>query len=157
MYRGHSSHVTKVRFTADGNYLISTGGHDKSIFQWKYINDSVAKEEVEAITEDTELVVDEVREQTEEERKREEKQLDQKKKAEDEGVFTTEEVGEDQFMAVKPFLGEVLNSTPLGYKPSADAVTLPIFDNGRGRLKYRTQTCRFATCTGIGRLTQGIT
>jgi len=36
---GHSSHVTNVAFTpadADGNsYLISTGGNDKCIFQWK--------------------------------------------------------------------------------------------------------------------------
>ena len=39
MYRksiGHSSHVTNVRFTASGDYLISTGGNDKAVFQWKY-------------------------------------------------------------------------------------------------------------------------
>jgi len=34
-YGGHSSHVTNVRFTPDASYLISTGGHDLSVFQWK--------------------------------------------------------------------------------------------------------------------------
>lgn len=39
-YFGHSSHVTNISFsktTDDGQqYLITTGGEDKSIFQWKY-------------------------------------------------------------------------------------------------------------------------
>jgi len=34
-YGGHSSHVTNVRFTPDASTLISTGGHDLSVFQWK--------------------------------------------------------------------------------------------------------------------------
>jgi len=32
---GHSSHVTNVRFSNDERRLISLGGNDKSIFQWK--------------------------------------------------------------------------------------------------------------------------
>lgn len=38
-YCGHSSHVTNVRFIPKVPYLISTGGEDKSIFQWKYMLD----------------------------------------------------------------------------------------------------------------------
>mmetsp|Transcript_15837 Transcript_15837/g.19039 ORF Transcript_15837/g.19039 Transcript_15837/m.19039 type:complete len:749 (+) Transcript_15837:42-2288(+) len=34
---GHSAHVTSVRFTKDGKYLISTGGGDKSIIQWRLV------------------------------------------------------------------------------------------------------------------------
>jgi len=34
-YIGHSSHVMRVRFTCDDNYLISVGGNDKSIIVWK--------------------------------------------------------------------------------------------------------------------------
>jgi len=34
-YAGHSSHVTQVRFSHDDSYLVSTGGNDMSIFQWK--------------------------------------------------------------------------------------------------------------------------
>lgn len=33
---GHSSHVTNVKFTSDDSHVISTGGHDKSIFQWRF-------------------------------------------------------------------------------------------------------------------------
>jgi len=32
--RGHSSHVTKVKFTNSG-YLVSTGGNDAAVIQWK--------------------------------------------------------------------------------------------------------------------------
>lgn len=33
--RGHSSHVTNVRFNSDDSYLLTTGGNDKSLFQWR--------------------------------------------------------------------------------------------------------------------------
>lgn len=33
---GHSSHVPAVRFTADDSHLISTGGHDRAVIQWKH-------------------------------------------------------------------------------------------------------------------------
>lgn len=35
-YRGHSSHVTNMRWTAFDECLISTGGNDRSIFQWRH-------------------------------------------------------------------------------------------------------------------------
>jgi len=38
-FTGHSSHVTDVKFTRNKQgqqYLISTGGNDKTIFMWKY-------------------------------------------------------------------------------------------------------------------------
>ena len=34
-YVGHSAHVTNVRFTGDQSRLLSTGGGDQSIFQWR--------------------------------------------------------------------------------------------------------------------------
>jgi len=46
---GHSSHVTGVRFSNSNKYLISIGGNDKSIFQWKYTNDLDAEKEMEQI------------------------------------------------------------------------------------------------------------
>jgi len=36
-YLGHSAHVTNVRFFPDDSTLISTGGNDCSVFQWKVI------------------------------------------------------------------------------------------------------------------------
>ena len=38
-YIGHSSHVTNVSFTKNSQgqkYLISTGGEEKTLMQWKY-------------------------------------------------------------------------------------------------------------------------
>uniref|UniRef100_A0A8D2Q7X7 EMAP like 3 n=1 Tax=Varanus komodoensis TaxID=61221 RepID=A0A8D2Q7X7_VARKO len=37
VYGGHGSHVTNVRFTHDDGYLISMGGKDTSIFQWRVL------------------------------------------------------------------------------------------------------------------------
>ena len=36
---GHSSHVTNVRFTQDKRRIISIGGADHAIFQWRFIAD----------------------------------------------------------------------------------------------------------------------
>lgn len=34
---GHSSHVTKVRFSPKDNYLFTTGGNDTAVMQWKIV------------------------------------------------------------------------------------------------------------------------
>ena len=36
-YIGHASHVKNLTFTQDNKYIISLGGHDCSILQWRYI------------------------------------------------------------------------------------------------------------------------
>ena len=83
-YRGHSSHVTNSSFFTD--YLITTGGNDKSIFQWRYFEEPPAEE---MDHEGLKLIEDES------------------------NLFQFETVGEgDQFLAVKPWLGEMKASTP---------------------------------------------
>uniref|UniRef100_A0A674J8Q5 EMAP like 3 n=1 Tax=Terrapene triunguis TaxID=2587831 RepID=A0A674J8Q5_9SAUR len=37
VYGGHGSHVTNVRFTNDDSHLVSLGGKDTSIFQWRVL------------------------------------------------------------------------------------------------------------------------
>jgi WD40 repeat protein len=34
-YRGHSEHVVRIKFAQDGKYMISAGGYDQTIIQWK--------------------------------------------------------------------------------------------------------------------------
>lgn len=34
-YVGHSSHVTKVRFSKNEQFLLSVGGNDRTIILWK--------------------------------------------------------------------------------------------------------------------------
>ena len=36
-YVGHSAHVTNVRFTCDHRHVISLGGADHAIFQWRFL------------------------------------------------------------------------------------------------------------------------
>jgi WD40 repeat protein len=35
LYNGHSSHVTRVKFSHDDHYVYSTGGLDKCVMVWK--------------------------------------------------------------------------------------------------------------------------
>lgn len=37
-YVGHSAHVTNVRFSSDKLHVISIGGADHSVFQWKFLS-----------------------------------------------------------------------------------------------------------------------
>ena len=36
-YIGHGSHVMSVRFSYDDDYLVSAGGNDMSVFQWRHV------------------------------------------------------------------------------------------------------------------------
>lgn len=36
-YGGHSSHVTNIAFTHHDEWVISTGGDDRAVFQWQVI------------------------------------------------------------------------------------------------------------------------
>ena len=37
VYGGHGSHVTNVRFTYDDGHLVSLGGKDTGVFQWRVL------------------------------------------------------------------------------------------------------------------------
>jgi WD40 repeat protein len=43
-YRGHSAHVTNTRWLFDDSLVISTGGNDYSIFQWRFQADTPPEE-----------------------------------------------------------------------------------------------------------------
>ena len=36
-YGGHSSHVTNIGFSSDDAWVVSTGGEDRAVFQWKVV------------------------------------------------------------------------------------------------------------------------
>ena len=44
-YVGHSAHVTNVRFMCDHHHVISVGGADHAIFQWKFLPGGEEREE----------------------------------------------------------------------------------------------------------------
>ena len=37
-YRGHMSHVMNCRFLCNDTHLISVGGNDAAVFQWRHVN-----------------------------------------------------------------------------------------------------------------------
>lgn len=41
-YVGHSAHVTNVRWSHDFQWVLSTGGADHSVFQWRFIPEGVS-------------------------------------------------------------------------------------------------------------------
>ena len=43
-YVGHSAHVTNVRFTHDEHHVISVGGADHGVFQWRFLPGGVEAE-----------------------------------------------------------------------------------------------------------------
>lgn len=40
-YVGHSAHVTSVRWSSDLQWVISTGGADHAVFQWRFLPEGV--------------------------------------------------------------------------------------------------------------------
>lgn len=43
-YLGHSAHITNVRWSHDYQWVITIGGADHSVFQWKFIPERKSKE-----------------------------------------------------------------------------------------------------------------
>lgn len=40
---GHSSHVTRVRFSKDEQFLLSEGGNDRTILAWEFLDNKSKK------------------------------------------------------------------------------------------------------------------
>ena len=95
-------------FSYDDNYLLSVGGNDKTIFQWKVDKGEDEKD----IYEDIQYSDDEFIE------KRDfDNEISNDIEENNDGMFDIEEDDEGvQMMAVKPFLGEVKNLVPSDFK-----------------------------------------
>lgn len=55
-YVGHSSHVTNVRFTQDKRRVITIGGADHAVFQWRFMPDEDAPDVESVVGEKSEFV-----------------------------------------------------------------------------------------------------
>jgi len=42
-YVGHSAHVTNCRFSVDKSRVITTGGADHAIFQWRFMPEGITQ------------------------------------------------------------------------------------------------------------------
>ena len=80
-YGGHSSHIPKVRFTPNDQFLISVGGNDKSVFIWETdFGKNILKEESEDEDEEEEEEDDEEEEEEEDDDEEEEEEEEEKPK-----------------------------------------------------------------------------
>lgn len=60
-YRGHSEHVLRVEFAADGKYLLSLGGYDQTLIQWRLVGEvSDNESEYESESEEEEVTAKEI-------------------------------------------------------------------------------------------------
>ena len=117
-YRGHSSHVTNVRWLVEDSHLVSVGGNDKCVMQWRADwpdpDEGVRDATVDLDTDD------------EFELKRDGKDIDRTDAHEaavsmDFGALFEMEAngGGDEFTAVKPWTGAVVEPTePPAVNPS---------------------------------------
>ncbi|KAG1711816.1 hypothetical protein DVH05_009058 [Phytophthora capsici] len=95
-HRGHSSHVTNVRWSHDDSYVISVGGNDRSVMEWRVLDENggippgpgPGKQFIQTEPEDT---------------------TDSSVESEEE-YFDDSVVG-DEFMAVKPWIGAIVAPT----------------------------------------------
>ena len=132
-YRGHSSHVTKVKFSFDDKFLVSVGGNDKTVIVWGTdmgVEDVKAEEQAQPAAEELEdqktnpeeaSAYDEtdmselekkINELKEEMKKKKAIQTAKAKAAEEGGEFV-EEAPEKatEFMASKPWKGALREPT----------------------------------------------
>jgi len=108
-YTGHSSHVMNVAFMHGDTHVISVGGNDRAVFQWKTVSeDDEALEEakVEIDSDDEVLLADGAA-----------IERSRQQEAANSGFgldpleLEGEEEGGDQFMATKPWIGAIVPPT----------------------------------------------
>lgn len=114
---GHSSHVTNVRFSHNDKKIISVGGNDKSIFQWAFPSyDQTESEEAEYNNEE-EFDCSDIKVTCEDDNEcLPQKQINKAENDEEECQFAQiEDEGDNEFMAIKPWKGDLAASIPSNY------------------------------------------
>jgi WD40 repeat protein/Ca2+-binding EF-hand superfamily protein len=86
VYKGHGQRINRVRFTPEDDYVVSVGGEDRSIFQWRVIPSAL----------DDAMKADESGQDSD---------LDV------EGFFDVDDDDAEEFMAIKPWVGTIVPPT----------------------------------------------
>lgn len=114
-FKGHSGEVSNVMFSCNKRHLISLGGSDKSVFQWRLEAREVEKDEVA----EENVVIDEPSVPPEDDPVK----RTPKKRQVEPGILEIKEIKQtEEVLLNKPYQAEVLNSTPSAYKEPKDPV-----------------------------------
>ena len=98
-FRGHTSSVNNLRFSADDGYLITVGGSDRCIFQWK-VEDAIEDIAIKAGDSGKDSDID------------------------GECIFDLHSGKKEEFVAVKPWVGSIVAPT----NAAEDVATAPDID-----------------------------
>ncbi|EAR94225.2 HELP domain protein (macronuclear) [Tetrahymena thermophila SB210] len=149
-YLGHSSHVTRVKFSYDDKFLISTGGNDKSILVWSTENmqDEARKQNERQYEQQEDISEEEIGVVTKKDKKvgaqKFGKQVQApKKQQESDDIFGEEDTDKgDEFMAVKPWLGAIKEPTTYYKDPLNQSKEPPVSLQLEYVHGYRAKDCR---------------
>jgi len=157
-HMGHSSHVTKVKFSAGDNYVVSTGGNDKTVLIWEtdFGMDNPAsqiqpeeemEEPIAAGNPDDDFEEPKIDMAKIEKQKRKEEEKKSKPKAaapsDPDDPFQMEDVGEgDEFMAVKPWMGQMKEPSDFRKPPKNQNVEPAITMDLQWVHGYRARDCK---------------
>ncbi|EGR31701.1 hypothetical protein IMG5_103450 [Ichthyophthirius multifiliis] len=147
-YIGHTGRITRLRFTADDQFLITVGGQDMSVMIWevKNLNSNVIQDEL--MNEDDDLALEDIGNlkgkqlRVAGEKFGKQKQI-LKKDEDTDDIFGKEEIEKgDEFMAIKPWLGAIKEPSNYYKDPLNQSKEPPIqlqIDYVHG---YRSKDCR---------------
>eukprot|EP01017_Pseudomicrothorax_dubius_P042573 TRINITY_DN6973_c0_g1_i5.p1 TRINITY_DN6973_c0_g1~~TRINITY_DN6973_c0_g1_i5.p1 ORF type:complete len:396 (-),score=106.64 TRINITY_DN6973_c0_g1_i5:60-1247(-) len=145
-YVGHSSHVTRVRFSADDSFLISVGGNDKSVLVWETDFGTGSQEAEEEKKEGEDEEIDEEFVQRKKVKKKNVTDVKgniSTKKVDEDSLFEVEDTKHgDEFMAVKPWLGAIKQPSDFKTSPPNQEKAPAVYVELEYVHGYRTKDCR---------------
>ena len=118
VYKGHSKLVSSVRFSYDGEHLISIGAIDKTICQWRVIKDKPSELPKDDLFIDPPLKMDIRMEQPDEDKQKE--NIEVIIEAEGKSIIAEQESIENN--KKKRLISDIIHSKPKNYFKSQTSV-----------------------------------